>query len=237
MIHVLSTTVTEVLEGTRERGGTEAFVSSEDVVAACARRGAHAHRTLAGRAALRLLLAHALGEAPERARGLTVDRTCEQCGAPHGRPRAAGVSLSGSTSEDQVLVAVAGHEACVGVDVQTVPDSLWPGFNDAVLHPLEQPRDSRLAELGSPGAPVRLWTRKEALLKAAGIGLRIDPSRIALVHRSPAEPHWWSTHREAPPDVQGLHVRDLPGAVPRAVAASALLPVHDVELAAVLADA
>lgn len=234
MIHVLSSTVAAVLEGSRGRGGAEAFVAPEDVVAACARRGPHADRTLAGRAALRLLLAHVLGEAPERARELSVERTCEQCGASHGRPRAVGVSLSGSTSEEQVLVAVAAHDARVGVDVQTVPDSLWSGFDDAVVHPRELLRGGRLDEPGDPGRAIRLWTRKEALLKAAGTGLRLEPSRILLVNRSSTEPRWWSTARESPREVRDLHVRDLPGSVPRSVAASAILPVHDVDLAAVL---
>ncbi len=235
MIQVLSTTVEAVLEGTRGRGGAEAFVASEDVVAARARRGRHADRTLAGRAALRLLLAHVHGESPTCGRQLAVERRCEHCGDPHGRPRAAGVSLSGATSEDRVLVAVAPHEAQVGVDVQTVPDSLWHGFDDAVLHPRERPGDGRPAEPGDPRAAIRLWTRKEALLKAAGVGLRVDPSLIPLVHRSPPDTTWWAITHDAPAEVQGLRVRDLPGPVPRAVAASAVLPVHEVDLATVLA--
>ena len=235
MIHVLSTTVGAVLEGTRGRGGAEVFVAPEDLIAARARRGPHADRTLAGRTALRLLLAHVLGESPARARELAVQRRCAQCGEPHGRPLAAGVSLSSATSEDHVLVAVAADEAQVGVDVQTVPDSLWPGFDDAVLHPRERPGDGRLAEASDPRTAIRLWTRKEALLKAAGVGLRLDPSLVPLVHRSPCDTTWWSMTREAPSEVQGLRVRDLPGTVPRAVAAAAVQPVHEVDLAAVLA--
>lgn len=233
MICVLSTTVEAVLEGARGVGGAEALVTPEDLLAARARRGRHGDRTLAGRAALRLLLAHVLGEAPARARSLAVERTCEHCGAPHGRPRAPGVSLSGATSEDEVLVAVAAHEAQVGVDVQTVPATLWPGFETAVLHP----RERRRSETDAPSSGIRLWTRKEALLKSAGVGLRIDPSRLPLVRPAPGEGTWWSMTREAPPEVRGRVVRDLPGAVPRAVAASAMLPVQGFDLAAVLPGA
>lgn len=231
MICVLSTTVGAVLEGDRGPGGAEDLVAPEDLRAAHARRGRHGDRTLAGRAALRLLLAHVLGEAPTRARNLAVERSCAHCGAPHGRPRAPGFSLSGSTSEDQVLVAVAPHEARVGVDVQNVPAALWPGFDTAVLHPCERGR-SAPSDLR---ADIHLWTRKEALLKAAGVGLLLDPSRIPLVRPSPGGPPWWSMTSEAPDEVQGLYVRDLPGAVPRAVAASSIQPVHVVDLADVLA--
>lgn len=230
MIRVLSTTVEAVLEGTRGLGGAEDLVAPEDLLAAHARRGRHGDRTLAGRAALRLLLAHVLGEAPARARELAMERTCERCGAPHGRPRAPGLSLSGSTSEDQVLVAVAAHEARVGVDVQSIPTTLWPGFDTAVLHPRDRPRSER----GGPREDIRLWTRKEALLKAAGVGLRIDPSRIPLADPGAGDAPWWSMPREAPHEVQGLYVRDLPGTVPRAIAAAAMLPVRCIDLAAVL---
>ncbi|GAA1484852.1 4'-phosphopantetheinyl transferase family protein [Brachybacterium fresconis] len=230
MIRILSTTVPAVLEESGRFGGAASFVAPEDLIAAHARRGSHGNRTLAGRVALRLLLAHALGEAPARARDIPVERTCERCGAPHGRPRAPGVSLSGSTSEDQVLVAVAAQEVQVGVDVQALPTRLWPGFDAAVLHPRERtPRQAA----GLPSA-IAVWTRKEALLKAAGVGLQINPSRIPLESRSETGTTWWSTARDAPEETRGLHVRDLPGAVPRAVAASAIVPVHDIDLASVL---
>ncbi|MDN5685403.1 MAG: 4'-phosphopantetheinyl transferase superfamily protein [Brachybacterium sp.] len=230
MIHVLSTTVPAVLEGTRRHGGATALVAPEDVIAARARRGSPGDRTLAGRAALRLLLAHVLGERPDRARGISVQRPCESCGGPHGRPRAPGVSLSGSTSEDQVLVAVAAQEVQLGVDVQALPTTLWPGFDAAVRHPRER---TRRHDAGLRSA-IAVWTRKEAVLKAAGVGLRIDPSSVPLVSRSEAEEAWWSVARDAPGETQGLHVRDLPGAVPRAVAASAIVPVHHIDLDAVL---
>lgn len=241
MIRLLSTTVEAVLEGARRTGGAEAFAAPEDLIAARARRGVHADRTLAGRAALRLLLAHVLGEPPARARDLPVDRTCDRCGAPHGRPRSPGASLSGSTSQVHVLVAVSTQEAKIGVDVQSVPASLWQGFDAAVLHPLDHRPGRRRSGTVDLHSDIRLWTRKEALLKAAGTGLRIEPSRIPLVRRSPEDTPWWSTPRAAPPEVppqvQGLHVRDLPGSVPRAVAASSMTPVHEVDLAAVLAAA
>lgn len=230
MIRVLSTTVGAVLEETRSLGGASTFVAPEDLAAARARHGAHGQRTLAGRTALRLLLAHVLDEAPARARDVVVERACDRCGAPHGRPRAPGLSLSSSTSEDQVMVTVAAQEVQIGVDVQALPDTVWAGFDAAVLHPRERGRLDT-ADLRSR---IALWTRKEAVLKAAGIGLLVEPSHIPLVRRPGPEAPWWSVAGDAPQLMRGLHVRNLPGAVPRAVATSAIYPVHHIALRTVL---
>src|SRR5699024_4042575 len=138
MIRVLRTTVRAITEGTDAMGGLPAFAAPEDVAAARARRDPHAERTLAGRVGLRLLLAHVIGVPAAGARSLSVDRSCPQCGAPHGRPRRSDLSLSSSTSGDQVLAAVAAEELSTGVDVQAPPAEIWPGFDAAVLHPCER---------------------------------------------------------------------------------------------------
>ncbi|MHA7861735.1 4'-phosphopantetheinyl transferase family protein [Tessaracoccus sp. Y36] len=74
----------------------------------------------------RLLGALLLQEALRTTRGLPpgatveLDRTCETCGGPHGRPRAAdGMGPYLSVSHSGLLVAVAAsYQAAVGVDVQ-----------------------------------------------------------------------------------------------------------------------
>lgn len=232
MIHVLLTTVGEVLDRARNVGGAAAFVSPGDLTAARTRHGAHGERTLAGRAALRLLLAHVLGDAPSVARTLAVDRTCERCGSAHGRPRASGVSLSSSTSEGHVLVAVGPAKVQIGVDVQALPATIWPGFDAAVLHPCER----RLRDGADVKARIDLWTRKEAVLKAAGVGLQIDPSRLRLEREDHPHPEscCWAVGEGSPGELLGLHVRDLPGVVPHAIAASACSPVRKVDVSAVL---
>ena len=230
MIVVLSTTVGEVLDRSRGHGGAAALVGADDLIAARARRGAHGDRTLAGRAALRLLLAHVRGDAFTAAPALAVDRTCERCGAAHGRPRSPGLSVSSATSEHHVLVGVGAQEMRVGVDVQALPATLWPGFETTVLHPRERhrhhPADIR--------ALVSLWTRKEAVLKAAGVGLQIEPARVHFDARPGPAPTWWDVGEESPDEVQGLQVRDLPGAVPRAIAFAVPAPVRWIGLDEVL---
>ena len=76
-----------------------------------------------------------------------------------------------------VAVAVAGGYD-VGVDVEEVARSAFAGFPAVALHP--QDRD------GSPAERGLIWTRREAVLKATGVGLRTDPRSIRV--SPPGEP-------------------------------------------------
>lgn len=192
MIHLVLSTVDEVLgvgerlarggDGTGDRpvgttggSGAVSLVAAADLVAADRRReDRDRRRTLAGRLALRLLACAVEGRPASEAASLVVDRTCDECGEPHGRPRLSGRSASTSTSGDLVAVAVADESLSVGVDVQEHPEALWAGFDDYALHPGE-----RAAVPSGPDGlahRVQLWTDKEALLKSVGTGLRSDPS-------------------------------------------------------------
>ena len=61
-------------------------------------------RTLAGRAALRMVAAMRLGRPLADAGRLQVDRTCTQCGAPHGQPHVEVLHRHGPRTGRQVLV-------------------------------------------------------------------------------------------------------------------------------------
>lgn len=105
-------------------------------------RPADRARSLLGAALLRVAVAENLGVSPSE---VVVDRTCSECGGPHGAPRIVGTGSPGlwvsvSHSGLLVVVAVSGHGP-VGVDVQ------------------------RLADLDDSALGSR-WVRAEALLKA-----------------------------------------------------------------------
>lgn len=144
-----------------ERARVESLVRSAD-------RG----RSLISAAMLRVAVAAHLGIAPA---DVVVDRTCAECGGPHGAPRIVGRGAevpSVSVSHSGLLAVVAlVPSGPVGVDVQ------------------------RLADLGDP-ADGHAWATREALFKAgkpargdvAISGLRPPLPGYAAVLVSPAGP-------------------------------------------------
>lgn len=238
LLDLLVTGVDELLDAADRAAGSvrgaRALVSDDDLAAVDARhREEDARRTLAGRVALRLLAgAGAAATLPELA-ALPIDRTCARCGAQHGQPTLRGQSLSSSTSGGLVAVASAAPEASVGVDVEEAR-ALWEGFDAYALHPRE--RDDR------PGAPTTalerlgVWTEKEALLKAAGVGLGIAPSRLLLGglgearrwQAARAGARWRALEAWSDPRVEGLWSTPVavPGEARAALAAATPLPVR-----------
>ena len=107
-------------------------------------------RSLLGAALLRVAVAAYLDIRPDE---VQADRTCTDCGGPHGAPRITGPGSSGpwvSVSHSGLLVVVAvSPSGPVGVDVQ------------------------RLSDLADPtGGPD--WVRREALLKARTLAPETD---------------------------------------------------------------
>ncbi|HYN29389.1 MAG TPA: 4'-phosphopantetheinyl transferase superfamily protein [Dermatophilaceae bacterium] len=108
-----------------------------------------------------------------------IGRSCPGCGsADHGRPvllaaRAVPLSLSLSLARAPGLVAAATSDAGpVGIDVEAADRTAFDGFADVALHPAES--------AATPGQRARTWARKEAVLKAAGAGLRVDPRLLVV---------------------------------------------------------
>jgi len=134
---------------------------------------------LAGCALAKTALARYTGQRPADVR---FDRTCPQCGRPHGKPSAASSGLQHSVSHSGELIAVAVAHDPVGVDVEQSdarrhdPDALarlvFSGAERAVLttaDPSTRARDFLVA-----------WTRKEAVTKATGDGLRAAFSDVVV---------------------------------------------------------
>ena len=150
-----------------------------------------------------------------------IARTCPRCGSSdHGRPRVranetlprpASVSLSRAGSFSVVAVTDAG---AVGVDVEAPGAADFPGFDGVALHPEES--------LDATTSSTQVWTRKEALLKACGLGLDVDPATFRLdvdgigawTSSAPAPgPVWWRD-LQLPDHVSAVAVLPAPGAAP-----------------------
>jgi 4'-phosphopantetheinyl transferase len=130
-------------------------------------------RFVVSHGALRLILGGLTGMAPN---SLRFARRCGHCGgADHGKPHLSGSSeldFSLAHSDGLALIAVA-RERLVGVDVERVrarTDILAVARN--AFSPAERLEiESPPADEARRAAFFRCWTRKEAYLKAKGVGL------------------------------------------------------------------
>ncbi len=176
-------------------------------------------RSIVASALLRIAAASMLGTGVQ---AVDLGRWCPRCGlTDHGRPVALGpggrpvpaVHLSASHAGGLVVVAVTGAGP-VGVDVERVGAATFDEFPRTVLTSREQRALTVVPETDQARWCTRLWTRKEALLKALGLGLTVDPSRVDVL--GPArwpegltDGTWGSgvDHYQA-------HLLDLPGVAP-----------------------
>jgi 4'-phosphopantetheinyl transferase len=129
-------------------------------------RGAFLRR----RALSRRIVAARLGVAPQ---------SVEIGHAPSGAPRvlAPSSSLKISVSGRADFCAVAMAEAPIGVDIEP-SRAIEPPWS--LLHPNERNTLETLTGEARADAFPRLWTAKEAYLKALGLGFARDPTKIAI---------------------------------------------------------
>lgn len=138
------------------------------------RRRADRDRFTAAAVLLRRTVAATLGVTPDE---VSIDRTCERCGEPHGRP----VVVTRAPDRLEVSVSHAGAHVAVaicpgrrvGVDVEVIPreyaDLLPTACSPEEVDEITDARGFAVA-----------WTRKEAFLKATGEGLRRAPSDVVV---------------------------------------------------------
>ena len=176
MIHDRSVTVWQLdLESFRERVPQLARLLSPDERgrASTFLRDVHRDRFIACRAALRLVLGERLATRPEGLRFRYGPR-----GKPETDAADADVRFSVSHTHDRALIAVA-TRFDVGIDVEReapVPD--WEDLSERVF---SQPERRELAEAADKsGAFLRGWTRKEAVLKALGIGISAPLAELTV---------------------------------------------------------
>jgi 4'-phosphopantetheinyl transferase len=120
--------------------------------------------------------------------------------SPSGKPAlqwpTAAIAFSVSHTDGMALLAFA-WDCRLGVDVERRTDELdVPGIGRGIFSPAEARALDR-AQAG-PAALLRIWTRKEALLKALGTGLCGDPAAYTTEDECRRGPgHWRASHRGA----------------------------------------
>lgn len=124
----------------------------------------------ARRALLRTLVGRAVGVDPAAVR-VRYDA--------HGAPRVLDRPVFVSVSSRGPLAALAVASAPVGIDLELFDAGVEPV--DAVLAPQERATLARLRGVERARAFLRIWTAKEACLKALGLGLKRDPATLAAM--------------------------------------------------------
>lgn len=122
---------------------------------------------------VRLAAGRQLQVSPKNVR---IDRTCKFCGKPHAGPALIDhndLSLSVSHSSDALLVCLS-RSRRVGVDIEYARDLDAEALARQVLSPVERTQWSTSRDL------LTYWTRKEAVTKSIGLGLRVDLRRITM---------------------------------------------------------
>lgn len=144
------------------------------------RRAADRTRFATAAVLLRTVAGWALKVDPTQVR---VVRACPDCDRAHGRPMVPDSDLQVSMSHagDVVLVALTRGSVPIGVDVEQIDRVLTvDDFVRFALAPAERERIRRVDGQVDQAAFFRIWTRKEAILKATGDGLRVPMSSLTL---------------------------------------------------------
>ncbi len=166
----------------------------------------HRQRFTIARGVLRSLLGHYLGHTPEAVRFRL---------GPYGKPALpdpARLFFNLSHSHDLALVAVT-EAGQVGIDVEKVrPMVDADQLADRYFSPRETARLRALTEEVRLASFFRCWTRKEAYIKATGLGMSFpldqfevtlapdEPAQLLHVEGDPAATRRWSMHHLAPVD-------------------------------------
>lgn len=134
----------------------------------------------------RHLVAGVTGAQPER---VVLWATCDRCGGPHGAPRVTVDGVDGrhvTISRCREAVVVAVSSARIGVDVEALGRTRT-GLAEAALSRTELELLEQVPAGERDDVLTRWWVRKEAVLKAIGTGLDVDPRIVEVA--GPSTPH------------------------------------------------
>ena len=130
------------------------------------------------------------------------------CYSDHGKPSLAEQSLGFSLSHSKQWLAIAiGRDCELGVDIEPEsPKRAWLAIAERYFHPDEFRQLKSLPAQEAQKRFFRLWTLKEALLKARGTGIatgldkasfefKADLIRVNLANSLKEQGHTWQVHQ------------------------------------------
>lgn len=175
---------------------THTLDDAEVQLAAAFRSSGQRDRFLAGRIALRLHAANVAGVSPGSLQADYVCRNCMREDKAHGLPLyrtgpgSSPVRASLSRSGDWCLLAATADEQVlgVGVDLESRASADFEGFETVAMTAREREYLQTVAPPLRSLRRTQLWTRKEAVLKALGTGLTIDPALVDVAGADPLVP-------------------------------------------------
>lgn len=146
---------------------------------------------LASRALARMLVSWYRTGSADAAADVSITRICMDCGeSDHGKPQTSDLAVSLSRTREMVMAAIGPQGLLLGVDIERgealTPPGVFKGFDAMVL--TSQERELVSASPHPDRLRLAAWSGKEALLKATGDGLRIDPTTVPVLHRSDRSP-------------------------------------------------
>lgn len=200
----------------------------DPVERARAERRTNPEASRAAHVVLRQLLEEEVGVAAGEVR---ITWACGRCGSDrHGKPVLPDhpeVHVSLSHREEFALAGLS-RAGAIGVDIEQSSATGFAGFDAVALATQERLALADLIGLDQLHARARMWARKEAILKAMGHGLLIDPACVVV--SGPTETARlvdWLAPPPAPPE---LTLGDLQLPDRRHAAAFAVLAPGPVEI-------
>lgn len=138
---------------------------------------------------MRAMLAASLNKRATQAADIEVECRCLLCTPEssashesHGKPRVSGVNFNMARTQGMVCGAVSKNEsALVGIDIDRLRGSFLSGFDKVSLTQQELAALAGMPQESAAYARLMLLSAKEAVLKATGHGLSVDPRRVEVV--------------------------------------------------------